>query len=142
MPEQSRRPHTALNVLEHLSDIATRTRRFAEEVNGTRAKICGPREATPGMRRLEQYAIELIGGRGHHANDILLTTNHVRLAGAGKAALDHAHSLVALQLRPRSMTAYEAVGAASCQKRTLFRYRLKCRTNANCGRRWMPALSL
>jgi len=101
---------TALNVLEHLSGITMKVRRFAEEIRGTRAKICGPFEATPGMRRLEEYAVELGGGRVHSANGVLLTTNHVQLAGGVKAALDQAHSLVALQLRPRAMTAYEAVG--------------------------------
>lgn len=105
-----RSKRTALNILEHLSSIATKTRRFAEGVSGTRTKICGPREATPGMHRLEQYAIELGGGRVHNTPSMLLTTNHVRLTGGIKAALDQAHSLLALQMRANSMTAYEAVG--------------------------------
>ena len=105
-----RAERVALNALEHLSSIATTTRRFVEEIRGARTRISGPRQTTPGMRVLEQYAIELGGGTAHRTNDILLTTNHVRLAGGVKAALDQAHSLVALQMRPQSMTAYEAVG--------------------------------
>jgi len=105
-----RAERVAVNALEHLSGIATKTRRFAEEIRGARTRISGPRQAIPGMGSLEQYAIEVGGGIAHPANAILLTSNHVRLAGGVKAALDQAHSLVALQMRPHSMTAYEAVG--------------------------------
>ncbi|HTZ48185.1 MAG TPA: hypothetical protein VMH20_11370 [Verrucomicrobiae bacterium] len=116
-----RSERTALDLLEHLSGIATTTRRLAGEVRGRRAKICGPREATPGLRWLEEYAVELGGGKVHPASVVLLTSHHVGLVGGVKAALDQAHSLAALQLRPPAMTAYEAVGTSPgmCEARVL-----------------------
>lgn len=100
----------ALNFLSYLSSTATQTRRLADEIRGTQAKVCGPRETAPGLGLLEQHAIALGGGRANSENDVLLTTDHVRLGGGVQAALDHAHSAIALQMQLRAMTAYEAVG--------------------------------
>ncbi|HKI11928.1 MAG TPA: carboxylating nicotinate-nucleotide diphosphorylase [Candidatus Acidoferrum sp.] len=104
---------TALNFLGRLSGIATLTRRFAEQLSGTRAKIRDTRKTTPGLRLLEKYAVKMGDGSNHRIglyDAILLKENHVALAGGVKAALDQAHAFAAAQMLPRAMTAYEAVG--------------------------------
>jgi nicotinate-nucleotide pyrophosphorylase (carboxylating) len=105
---------TALNFLGHLSGIATLTRRFVEQLNGTRAKIRDTRKTTPGLRQLEKYAVKMGGGMNHRFglyDAILLKENHIALAGGVKAALDQAHAYASSQMKPRAMTAYEAVGS-------------------------------
>jgi nicotinate-nucleotide pyrophosphorylase (carboxylating) len=106
---------TALNFLGHLSGIATQTRLFVEQIAGTQTKIRATRHTTPGLRLLEQYAVEMGGGKQSHVglfDAILLTTNHIALTGGVKAALDQAHTYASSQMTPRSMTAYEAVGTS------------------------------
>src|SRR5208283_4339530 len=104
---------TALNFLGHLSGIATLTRRFVEQLRGTRARIRDTRKTTPGLRQLEKYAVKMGGGTNHRFglyDAILLKENHVALAGGVKEALDMAHAFASAQMNSRSTTAYEAVG--------------------------------
>jgi nicotinate-nucleotide pyrophosphorylase (carboxylating) len=75
---------TALNLLGHLSGIATLTARFVEAVAGTGARILDTRKTTPGLRRLEKQAVAAGGGVNHRAglfDAILIKENHVALAG-------------------------------------------------------------
>jgi nicotinate-nucleotide pyrophosphorylase (carboxylating) len=70
----------ALNFLQRLSGIATLTQLFADAVKGTRAKILDTRKTTPGMRRLEKYAVECGGGQNHRQgldDHILIKDNHL-----------------------------------------------------------------
>ena len=101
---------TALEFLGRLSGIATETRRFVDTVTDTSAKICCAQRTTPGLRLLERYAMVAGGAFGCEGGSILLTENHIAVAGGVKAALDQAHSFVSSQMRPQAMTAYEAVG--------------------------------
>src|SRR5258708_33876967 len=55
----------ALNLLQHLSGVATITRQFVRAVEGTDAKIADTRKTTPGLRMLEKYAVLLGGGINH-----------------------------------------------------------------------------
>ena len=55
----------ALNFVQRLSGIATLTARFVEAVKGTHARILDTRKTTPGLRRLEKYAVACGGGRNH-----------------------------------------------------------------------------
>ena len=78
---------TALNLLCHLSGIATLTRAWVEAVAGTRAKIRDTRKTTPGLRSLEKYAVRCGGGVNHRmslGDAVLIKDNHV--AGAGSVA--------------------------------------------------------
>ncbi len=71
---------TALNFLQHLSGIATETRRYVEAVSGTRAKILDTRKNTPGLRLLEKYAVRVGGGQNHRlslGDGILIKDNHL-----------------------------------------------------------------
>jgi nicotinate-nucleotide pyrophosphorylase (carboxylating) len=104
---------TALNFLGRLSGIATLTRRFAEQLAATRAKIRDTRKTTPGLRLLDKYAVKMGDGTNHRIglfDAILLKENHIAVAGGVKAALDQAHAFAAARMQPRAMTAYEAVG--------------------------------
>ena len=70
----------ALNFLSRLSGIATNTARFVAEVEGFRVKISDTRKTTPGLRRLEKYAVSLGGGQNHrlHLGDgVLIKDNHL-----------------------------------------------------------------
>jgi nicotinate-nucleotide pyrophosphorylase (carboxylating) len=83
----------ALNLLQRLSGIATLTRRFVREVEGTGAQILDTRKTTPGLRALEKYAVRIGGGRNHRKNlaeAVLIKENHIRMAGGVGAALQAA----------------------------------------------------
>ena len=75
---------TALNLLQHLSGIATITRKFVSAVEGTKAKIADTRKTTPGLRMLEKYAVLLGGGVNHRYgldDGICIKANHAAIAG-------------------------------------------------------------
>ncbi len=83
----------ALNLLQRLCGIATLTRRFVREVEGTGAEILDTRKTTPGLRALEKYAVRVGGGRSHRkdlAEAVLIKENHIRMAGGVAAALQAA----------------------------------------------------
>ncbi|MFI6324517.1 L-aspartate oxidase [Nonomuraea sp. NPDC050556] len=75
---------TALNVLTHLSGIATLTGRWVEAVAGTKARIRDSRKTLPGLRGLEKYAVRAGGGVNHRmslSDAALIKDNHVVAAG-------------------------------------------------------------
>jgi nicotinate-nucleotide pyrophosphorylase (carboxylating) len=80
---------TALNVLCHLSGIATQTRRWVDAVQGTDAQILDTRKTTPGLRALEKYAVRCGGGTNKRMglyDAALIKDNHVLAAGGVAAA--------------------------------------------------------
>src|SRR6266852_8426733 len=105
---------TALNFLGHLCGVATLTRRFVEQLVGTRARIRDTRKTTPGFRALEKYAVKTGGGTNHRFglyDAILLKENHIALAGGIKEALDKAHTYASpKEPPPRAASAYDAAG--------------------------------
>lgn len=81
----------ALNLIQRLSGIATLTRRFADEVKGTGVKIVDTRKTTPGLRRLEKYAVLVGGGFNHRLtlSDLaMIKDNHIRAAGGIRQAVE------------------------------------------------------
>jgi nicotinate-nucleotide pyrophosphorylase (carboxylating) len=75
---------TALNLLCHLSGVATLTARFVSQVDGTGARILDTRKTTPGLRSLEKAAVAAGGGVNHRMglyDAILIKENHAALAG-------------------------------------------------------------
>jgi nicotinate-nucleotide pyrophosphorylase (carboxylating) len=105
---------TALNFLAHLCGIATLTRRFVEQLAGTKTRIRDTRKTTPGLRALEKYAVKTGGGANHRFglyDAILLKENHIAVAGGIKAALDKAHTYASPKVpAPRAASAYDAAG--------------------------------
>jgi len=81
----------ALNLLGHLSGIATLTRAWVDAIDGTGAAIRDTRKTTPGMRRLEKYAVRCGGGVNHRmslSDAALVKDNHVVAAGGVAAAFE------------------------------------------------------
>ena len=81
---------TALNFLQHLSGIATKTKTFVDAIKGTDAFIVDTRKTTPGLRMLEKYAVTCGGGRNHRLgldDGILIKDNHIALAGGIEEAV-------------------------------------------------------
>ena len=75
---------TALNLLCHLSGVATLTARFVEAVRGTEATILDTRKTTPGLRSLEKAAVAAGGGRNHRLglyDAVLIKENHIAQSG-------------------------------------------------------------
>jgi nicotinate-nucleotide pyrophosphorylase (carboxylating) len=82
---------TALNLLCHLSGIATATRQWVDALGSTTTRVRDTRKTTPGMRRLEKYAVRCGGGVNHRMslNDAaLVKDNHVVAAGGVASAFD------------------------------------------------------
>ena len=82
-----------LNLLQHLSGIATLTRKYVDAIEGTRARVLDTRKTVPGMRALEKYAVLCGGGTNHRidlASGILIKNNHIALGGGVRAALTRA----------------------------------------------------
>ncbi len=80
----------ALNFMQRLSGIATRTRAAVDEIAGYPVKIIDTRKTTPGLRVLEKYAVRVGGGYNHRitlSDGILIKDNHVRAAGGITAAV-------------------------------------------------------
>lgn len=112
----------ALNFVNHLSGIATLTRRYADEVAGTQAKICDTRKTTPGLRAFEKYAVRCGGGANHRfaLNDaILIKDNHIAVAGsvtaAYKAAEAFAGHLVSIEIEVQTLAELEEALAAGAR---------------------------
>ena len=82
-----------LNLLQHLSGIATLTRKYADAVQGTQARVLDTRKTVPGMRALEKYAVLCGGGTNHRidlASGILIKHNHIALGGGIPVVLERA----------------------------------------------------
>jgi len=76
---------TALNLLCHLSGIATVTRMWVEALDGTGTRVRDTRKTTPGLRGLEKYAVRVAGGVNHRIglfDEALIKDNHVLAAGS------------------------------------------------------------
>ena len=73
-----------LNLLQHMSGVATMTRRYVDEVKGTKVKVLDTRKTMPGMRVLDKYAVRCGGGENHRldlSDGILIKNNHISLGG-------------------------------------------------------------
>ncbi|MCS6777728.1 MAG: carboxylating nicotinate-nucleotide diphosphorylase [Chloroherpetonaceae bacterium] len=83
----------ALNFVQRLSGIATRTSRFVALVQGTHARIADTRKTTPGLRALEKYAVRTGGGFNHRSglyDAVLIKDNHIQACGSITAAVQAA----------------------------------------------------
>jgi nicotinate-nucleotide pyrophosphorylase (carboxylating) len=84
-----------LNLLQHMSGIATLTRKYVDAIQGTHARVLDTRKTVPGMRALEKYAVLCGGGTNHRidlASGILIKNNHISLGGGIAAVLKRALS--------------------------------------------------
>jgi nicotinate-nucleotide pyrophosphorylase (carboxylating) len=82
---------TALNLVTHMSGVATLTRMWVDAVAGTKARVRDTRKTSPGLRMLEKYAVRCGGGVNHRmslADAALIKDNHVAAAGSVTAAYE------------------------------------------------------
>jgi nicotinate-nucleotide pyrophosphorylase (carboxylating) len=85
----------ALNVMQRMSGIATTTRRYVKQLEGTHTQVLDTRKTTPGMRIIEKEAVRIGGGGNHRIglfDMILLKDNHVDFAGGIEQAITRALS--------------------------------------------------
>lgn len=106
---------TLLNLVCQLSGVATRTREFADLLDGTGCVVRDTRKTTPGLRLLEKHAVAVGGGANHRVglhDALLVKDNHVAAAGgvgpAARAALDGAPAGMHVQVEVTSLTEAEA----------------------------------
>lgn len=88
--EMLKAERTALNIIQHMSGIATYTRRCVDAVEGTKATIADTRKTLPGLRALQKYAVTVGGGRNHRYNltdAAMLKDNHIDAYGGITAAV-------------------------------------------------------
>jgi nicotinate-nucleotide pyrophosphorylase (carboxylating) len=111
---------TALNFLQHLSGIATQTRRYVEAVAGLPVRILDTRKTLPGWRLLEKYAVRQGGGHNHRMglyDGILIKDNHLAARNLGvRAVAEQAQawrkqqeSLVPLEIEVDTLEQLDAV---------------------------------
>ena len=84
---------SALNTLQHLSGIATLTRRYVDLIEGTGATLLDTRKTIPGLRLLEKYASRMGGAENHRMrmdDGLLIKDNHIGVVGSVKAAVEAA----------------------------------------------------
>ena len=96
---------SALNMLQHLSGIATLTSEYVKEIEGTGATLIDTRKTTPGLRALEKHAVTCGGGRNHRLaldGGVLVKDNHIAVCGGLTAAIQRAKSQVPTLTRCRS----------------------------------------
>jgi len=76
---------TALNFLQRMSGIATKTRKLVDQLNGTKTKLLDTRKTIPGFRYLDKYSVLIGGGNNHRFglyDMIMLKENHIKTAGS------------------------------------------------------------
>jgi nicotinate-nucleotide pyrophosphorylase (carboxylating) len=84
---------TAMNFLQLLSGVATRTKQFVRAIEGTRAKIYDTRKTIPGLRIAQKYAVRAGGGSNHRLglyDGILIKENHILAGGGIRGAVEQA----------------------------------------------------
>jgi nicotinate-nucleotide pyrophosphorylase (carboxylating) len=113
---------TALNLLAHLSGVATLTARFVDAVRDSGATILDTRKTLPGLRALEKAAVVAGGGRNHRMgldDAILIKENHVAIAGGIGAAVTLARAArpeLELEVECRDVAEVEEALAAGAQR--------------------------
>ena len=94
---------TALNFIQRMSGIATKTHFLVKKVEGTKAKLLDTRKTTPLLRELEKYAVRCGGGDNHRFglfDMMLIKDNHVDFAGGIKEAILSANDYLATHEKP------------------------------------------
>jgi nicotinate-nucleotide pyrophosphorylase (carboxylating) len=88
---------TALNIVQHLSGIATETARWMDAIKGTKAQLIDTRKTTPGLRMLEKHAVRCGGGAKHRLGldgGVMIKDNHIAVAGSIADAVARARARI------------------------------------------------
>lgn len=113
---------TALNILQHLSGIATATRRCVDLVQGTNATIADTRKTLPGLRAFQKYAVTIGGGRNHRfclSDGAMLKDNHIDAYGgitpAVTALRKKVGHMVKIEVEVRTLEELREALSAGCE---------------------------
>lgn len=114
---------TALNFVQTLSGTATLTRRYVEELRGTRARLLDTRKTLPGWRLAQKYAVRCGGGHNHRVglyDGILIKENHIRSAPSITAVLTAARAVaptgILIEIEVRDLQELQEALAAGAQR--------------------------
>lgn len=110
---------TSLNILQHMSGIATYTNKCVEAVSGTKASITDTRKTLPGLRALQKYSVTVGGGKNHRYNltdAAMLKDNHIDAYGGITAAVEALRKKAGhmLQIEVETRNLDEVKEAVSC----------------------------
>jgi len=113
---------TALNLIQHLSGIATATNKCVKLVEGTNASIADTRKTLPGMRALQKYAVTVGGGKNHRFNlsdGAMLKDNHIdaygSITGAVTALRKKAGHMLKIEVEVRNLEELDEALANKCE---------------------------
>lgn len=113
---------TALNLVQQLSGVATRTAEYVRAIEGTGAQVLDTRKTTPGLRLLEKAAVRAGGGANHRIglwDQMLIKNNHVDMAGGVAIAVERARAAypdVPLEVECRDRAEVDAALAAGATR--------------------------
>jgi nicotinate-nucleotide pyrophosphorylase (carboxylating) len=113
---------TALNLVQQLSGVATRTAQYVRAIAGTGAQVLDTRKTTPGLRLLEKAAVRAGGGANHRIglwDQMLIKNNHVDMAGGVAIAVERARAAfpdVSLEVECRDRAEVDAALAAGATR--------------------------
>jgi nicotinate-nucleotide pyrophosphorylase (carboxylating) len=88
---------TALNLMQRLSGISTKTNLFYNEIKDLPVSIVDTRKTTPGLRMLEKYAVRVGGGKNHRfclSDGVLIKDNHINAVGGISQAISKVRSVI------------------------------------------------
>jgi nicotinate-nucleotide pyrophosphorylase (carboxylating) len=111
----------ALNLLQHMSGIATLTAKYVEKVKGLKAEVLDTRKTLPGLRQLEKYAVRVGGGKNHRFglyDGVLIKDNHIKASGgiikAVERAKKKAHHMLKIEVETKTLDeVVEALGVGA-----------------------------
>lgn len=126
---------TALNLLQHMSGIATYTNKCVKLVEGTNASIADTRKTLPGLRALQKYSVLAGGGRNHRYNltdAAMLKDNHIDAYGGITAAVTELRKKAGhmLQIEVETRTIDEVREAVACKVNVIMLDNMSCETMA------------
>lgn len=91
-----------LNILQHMSGIATKTAMAVKELKGSNTRVCDTRKTLPGLRALQKYAVRCGGGYNHRMrldDGVMIKDNHIAASGSITKAVELARKQIGLMVK-------------------------------------------
>lgn len=128
---------TSLNILQHMSGIATETAKYAECCKGTRAHVTETRKTLPGLRAIEKYAVTVGGGKNHRYNlsdGAMLKDNHIDAYGSITKAVEALRSRIGhmIKIEVEVRNEEELREALSCNADIIMLDNMTCEQMKKC----------
>lgn len=122
---------TALNLIQHMSGIATYTRKCVDLVEGTNASVTDTRKTLPGLRALQKYSVVAGGGKNHRYNltdAAMLKDNHIDAYGGITAAVNELRKKAGhmLQIEVEARTLDDVREALDCKVNVIMLDNMSC----------------